>query len=186
MVRWGEMVSQILIIKVHYLWNVVPEAGIKGRDKLSHPTDIMGGNYMSMPLIHASGTTLLINWWALWIAIPVCNVFGILYLHLFTTSPGATVKVWGWISNLFLRFTMCVITYPCCDWSHIMLVKDTPEIVGYNWWQLCDVVVNHLTCLPYRGWCTMASFGRRHFQVIFLDENICIYIQILLTWLQFN
>ena len=38
----------------------VPEAGIKGWDKYLHPTYIVGCNYLSLPLVSASGTTLLI------------------------------------------------------------------------------------------------------------------------------
>ena len=38
----------------------VPEAGIKGMDKKLHPTDIVGCNYLSMPLIPASRTQVLI------------------------------------------------------------------------------------------------------------------------------
>ena len=38
----------------------VLNAGIKGRDKLIHPTVFVGCNYLSMPLIHAPGTQFLI------------------------------------------------------------------------------------------------------------------------------
>ena len=38
----------------------VPETGIKGRDKYSHRTDIVGCTYLSMTLIPASGTQVLI------------------------------------------------------------------------------------------------------------------------------
>ena len=44
--------------KKQYTRNVVPEEGIKCRDKQLHPTASVGCNYLSMPLIHASGTTL--------------------------------------------------------------------------------------------------------------------------------
>ena len=40
-----------------YLRSLVPEAGIKGRDKSSHPTDNVRCNYLSLSLIPASGTT---------------------------------------------------------------------------------------------------------------------------------
>ena len=43
-----------------YIRSVVPEAGIKGRNKQLHPTDTMGCNYLSLPLISASDTTFLI------------------------------------------------------------------------------------------------------------------------------
>ena len=34
--------------------NIVSEAGIKGKDKYLHPTDTVGCNYLSLPLILAS------------------------------------------------------------------------------------------------------------------------------------
>ena len=37
-----------------------------------------------------------------------------------------TVEVWEWISNLVPHFMMNAITYPCCNWSQIMLVKRAP------------------------------------------------------------
>ena len=37
----------------------VPEAGIKGRDKKLHPTDTVGCNYLSLPLIPAAGKEVL-------------------------------------------------------------------------------------------------------------------------------
>ena len=45
------------------LWrhrNVVAEVNIKGRDKYLHPTDTVGCNYLSLPLIPSSGIILLI------------------------------------------------------------------------------------------------------------------------------
>ena len=42
-----------------YIRHVVPQAGIKGLDKQLHHTNIVGCNYLSLPLIPASGTTLL-------------------------------------------------------------------------------------------------------------------------------
>ena len=46
-----------------YFRSVEPEAGIKGMDKQLHPNDpidTVGCNYLSLPLIPASGTTLYI------------------------------------------------------------------------------------------------------------------------------
>ena len=41
----------------------MPEADIKDSDKWLHPTYIVGCSYLSLPLIPASGTTLLkCNW----------------------------------------------------------------------------------------------------------------------------
>ena len=39
--------------------STVPEVGFKGRDKLLHPTFIVGCNYLSLPLMPSSHTTLL-------------------------------------------------------------------------------------------------------------------------------
>ena len=38
----------------------MPEAGIKGRDMLLHPTVSVGSDIWSLPLILASGTILMI------------------------------------------------------------------------------------------------------------------------------
>ena len=43
------------------LRGILPEAGIKGRDKKLHPTVSVGCNYLSLPLIPASVTTVLIS-----------------------------------------------------------------------------------------------------------------------------
>ena len=71
---WFETLSRPLLrhcnvlFKFHWdvlvrlqLSGVVPKAGIKGRHKWLHPTDTVGWNYLSLPLIPASGTTLF-NW----------------------------------------------------------------------------------------------------------------------------
>ena len=43
----------------------VPGAGIKGRDKSFHPTDTVGCNYVSLPLIPTSGTQVFKSAWDL-------------------------------------------------------------------------------------------------------------------------
>ena len=40
----------------------MPEAGIKGRDKELHPTDTVRCNYLSLPLMPASGTQVSYQW----------------------------------------------------------------------------------------------------------------------------
>ena len=40
--------------------SVTPEAGIKGVDRQLHPTVSVGCKYLSLPLVPASDTTLLI------------------------------------------------------------------------------------------------------------------------------
>ena len=39
-----------------YLGSAAPEAGTKGMDNELHPTDTVGCNYLSLPLVPASGT----------------------------------------------------------------------------------------------------------------------------------
>ena len=54
---WQNLVMQQFILQIR---SVLPEADSKGRYKLSHPTNNFGFDYLSLPLIPASGTTLLI------------------------------------------------------------------------------------------------------------------------------
>ena len=43
----------------------------------------------------------------------------------FPSFNGCTVEVWKWIRNFIPHFIMDVITYPCYNSSHCMLVKAT-------------------------------------------------------------
>ena len=63
---WGYTISRDFSLNefrkdILYLRNVVPEAGIKGKDKWLHPTVSVGCNYLSLLLICASGTTFSIG-----------------------------------------------------------------------------------------------------------------------------
>ena len=51
----------VMISVVFYMRSFMPETGIKARDKLLHPTDTSGCNYLSLSLITVSGITLLIK-----------------------------------------------------------------------------------------------------------------------------
>ena len=56
----------------------------------------------------------------------------------FPNFNGCTVEVWGWISDSIPHFMINVITYPCWDYSWIMLVKGAPGrqfFVGGSWIQ---------------------------------------------------
>ena len=55
---WGDDGYNNLVSLIH-CGIAMPEADIKGRDKYSHPTIYMECNYLSLPLIPATGTTLL-------------------------------------------------------------------------------------------------------------------------------
>ena len=56
--------------------SVVPEAGIKSKDKLLHPAISVDCNYFSMPFVSASGTTLQIY------RIKSSKVFNLLCLNI--------------------------------------------------------------------------------------------------------
>ena len=59
---WCPIVFLRVVYLRSHLRSVVPEVGIKGRDKSLHPTVSVGCNYLPLPIICAYGTTLLIYW----------------------------------------------------------------------------------------------------------------------------
>ena len=59
MCAWGRNLGMIWVT---YIRSVVPEAGLKCKDKQLHPTVSVGCNQLSLPLLPASGTQILIYW----------------------------------------------------------------------------------------------------------------------------
>ena len=85
----------------------VPEAGTKCRDKFLHPIDIVGCNYLSLPQIPVSGTTLLLC------RIRYRSELYVIYVPLSNIVPEAGIK--GRTSNYIPHILWDVITCPVLD-----------------------------------------------------------------------
>ena len=82
----------------------VPEAVIKGRDNSLHPTDTVGWNYLSLPLISASESQILI-----WVRSQNCGCIVTWFCYQLIAKPGNKTAAVLW-PDPYVKQTVFVIT----------------------------------------------------------------------------